>query len=161
MAVENWNPQRTPPTPIAFPPHLYIPEGVPSIDIRRVCVVEPATTDALMLEFTAPPGGVTRFISYGIFNDGLYENDFEFKCRVNGSNVLPYHGNPMRGFKISIGLGPDLSNSNLIGMQVAMAPGQVIQWLVSSAATVDTIMGVRLVGYIDVAGGAFAAKFGG
>jgi hypothetical protein len=148
------------PTPVSFPPHLFIPQGAASIDIRRCCTVTPGTTRETIMEFTAPPGGVTQFISYAIFNDGLLENNYEFRCLVNGTNVLAYHGDPSNNYRISLGLGPDLSNVNLIPMQLAVQPGQTVVWTVTNSSAVDTVMGVRMVGYINTVSGLYSAPVG-
>jgi hypothetical protein len=157
----NFNPlQPSAPIPVSFPPHLFIPQGAASIDIRRCCTVTPGTTRETIMEFTAPPGGVTQFISYAIFNDGLLENNYEFRCLVNGTNVLAYHGDPSNNYRISLGLGPDLSNVNLIPMQLAVQPGQTVIWTVTNSSEVDTVMGVRMVGYINTVSGLYSAPVG-
>jgi hypothetical protein len=157
----NFNPlQPKAPVPVTFPPHLFIPQGAASIDIRRCCTVTPGTTRETLMSFEAPPGGVTQFISYAIFNDGLLENNYEFRCLVNGTNVLAYHGNPSNNYRISLGLGPDLSNVNLIPMQLAVQPGQTVIWTVTNSSEVDTVMGVRMVGYINTVSGLYSAPVG-
>lgn len=157
----NFNPlQPKAPVPVSFPPHLFIPQGAASIDIRRCCTVTPGSIRETMMSFTAPQGGVTQFISYAIFNDGLLEENYEFKCLVDGSNVLAYHGDPMKNYKIALGLGPDLSNVNLIPMQLAIQPGQTVIWTVTNKSAVDTVMGVRMVGYINTVSGLYSAPVG-
>ena len=157
----NFNPlQPKPPVPVSFPPHLFIPQGAASIDIRRCCTVTPGSVRETMMSFTAPQGGVTQFISYAIFNDGLLEENYEFRCLVDGSNALAYHGDPMKNYKIALGLGPDLSNVNLIPMQLAIQPGQTVVWTVTNNSAVDTVMGVRMVGYINTVSGLFSAPVG-
>jgi hypothetical protein len=157
----NFNPlQPKPPVPVTFPPHLFIPQGAASIDIRRCCTVTPGSVREIMMSFTAPQGGLTQFISYAIFNDGLLEENYEFKCLVDGSNALAYHGDPMKNYKIALGLGPDLSNVNLIPIQLAIQPGQTVTWTVTNNSAVDTVMGVRMVGYINTVGGLYSAPVG-
>lgn len=157
----NFNPlQPKPPVAVSFPPHLFIPQGAASIDIRRCCTVTPGSVRETMMSFTAPQGGVTQFISYAIFNDGLLEENYEFRCLVDGSNALAYHGDPMKNYKIALGLGPDLSNVNLIPMQLAIQPGQTVVWTVTNNAAVDTVMGVRMVGYINTVSGLYSAPVG-
>jgi len=157
----NFNPlQSSAPIPVSFPSHLFIPQGAASIDIRRCCTVTPGTARETIMSFTAPPGGVTQFISYAIFNDGLLENNYEFRCLVNGTNVLAYHGDPSNNFRISLGLGPDLSNVNLIPMQLSVQPGQTVIWTVTNSSEVDTVMGVRMVGYINTVSGLYSAPVG-
>lgn len=135
--------------PIDLPRHLYIPEGAQSLDFRKVMNIIPATVDYELFSFTAPPGAATRFISYGIFNDGDAGANYNFRPLVSGSRVFPYHGDPSDNFRIYLGLGPDLSNSALIPCQLMLQPGQTIRWLVTNTSAVDTSMGVRMVGYLD------------
>jgi len=152
--------QPSAPVPVSFPQHLFIPQGAASIDIRRCCTITAGTVRETLMSFTAPQGGVTQFISYAIFNDGLLEENYEFKCLVNGDNVLAYHGDPSKNYRISLGLGPDLSNVNLIPIQLAVQPGQTVYWTVTNTSAVDTIMGVRMVGYINTVGGLYSAPVG-
>lgn len=152
--------QPKPAVAVTFPPHLYIPQGAASIDIRRCCTVTPGSVREIFMSFTAPQGGLTQFISYAIFNDGLLEENYEFKCLVDGSNSLAYHGDPMKNFKIALGLGPDLSNVNLIPIQLAIQPGQTVAWTVTNKSAVNTVMGVRMVGYINTVSGLFSAPVG-
>ncbi|MEO5348879.1 MAG: hypothetical protein H7836_04460 [Magnetococcus sp. YQC-3] len=140
---------RVPPTKVSFPPHLYIPEGAESIDLRKVVSVPIATVDAELFSFTAPPGAVVRFIKYGVFNDGLLASDYQFKPLLAGSRVFRYHGDPTDNYRIALGLGPDLSESSMIPCQIVLQPNQTFQWLVTNNSAVATAMGVRMVGYLD------------
>ena len=137
------------PNPIDFPRHLFIPEGANSLDFRKAGVVSSGTVKEQLLSFTAPEGATTRFLQYGIYNDGLLENNIEFTPLVNGNRVLPYHGDPDFNFRLSLGLSADLSYASLIPCQINLTPGQVFQWLVSNTSAVDVVMGVRMVGYFD------------
>lgn len=148
-------------TPVEFPPHLFIPEGAQSLDFRRVINLPSPNTNYELFSFTAPPGAVTRFISYGIFNDGNAAADYNFLPLVDGSRIFPYHGDPSDNFKIYLGLGPDLSNTSLIPCQLYLQPGQRLQWLVTNTSGVDTSMGVRMVGYFDTAQQRVTGRFGG
>jgi hypothetical protein len=150
-----------PATNVNFPRHLFIPEGAQSLDFRRVVNLPSPNTDYELFRFVAPPGAVTRFISYGVFNDGSNGADFNFKPLVDGSRIFPYHGDPSDNFKIYLGLGPDLSNTSLIPCQLYLQPGQVLQWLVTNTCGVDTSMGVRMVGYFDTAQQRVTGRFGG
>jgi len=134
---------------VNFPPHLYIPEGAEGIDGRRVENVPTGTVKHEIFRFTAPLGCITRFISYGIFNDGLKAADYEFLPLVNNSRVLPYHGDPMNNFKLDLSLSTNLDGAALIPCQIALLPNQTIQWLITNTSGVDTSMGVRMVGYYD------------
>lgn len=150
-----------PATNVNFPRHLYIPEGAQSLDFRRVVNLPSPNTDYELFRFVAPPGAVTRFISYGVFNDGNAAADYNFKPLVDGSRIFPYHGDPSDNFKIYLGLGPDLSNTSLIPCQLYLQPGQVLQWLVTNTSGVDTSMGVRMVGYFDTSQQRVTGRFGG
>jgi hypothetical protein len=148
-------------TPVEFPPHLYIPDGAQSLDFRRVANIPTATVNYELFRFVAPPGAVTRFISYGVFNDGNAASDYNFLPLVDGSRIFPYHGDPADSFKIYLGLGPDLSNTSLIPCQLYLQPGQTLQWLVTNTSGVDTSMGVRMTGYFDTAQRRVTGRFGG
>lgn len=148
-------------TNVNFPKHLFIPEGAQSLDFRRVVNLPSPTTDYELFRFVAPPGAVTRFISYGVFNDGDNSANYNFKPLVDGSRIFPYHGDPSDNFKIYLGLGPDLSNTSLIPCQLYLQPGQILQWLVTNTSGVDTSMGVRMVGYFDTSQRRVTGRFGG
>lgn len=151
-------------TLVELPRHLFIPAQAVSIDIRRVCNVSPGSliTDPanVLIRYTAPPGAITRFISYGVFCDGELSADFAFEPKVDGSRVFPYHGDPSQDYRINLGLGPDLSNSSLIQCNLALTPGQTLTWSVENLSTVKTVMGVRMVGYFDSSSQSVAPRFG-
>jgi hypothetical protein len=147
-------------TRVELPSHLYIPEDGVSLDFRKNCVITPGTTREVLMEFTAPVGCVTRFIGYGVFTDALFSTDVEFVPLVDNSRVFPYHGDPGNNFKISLGLGPDLSNINLVQTNLSMQPGQIMKWLVSNLSSVETVMGVRMVGFYDMTNKTRATRFG-
>jgi len=148
------------PTDVAFPPHLFIPENAESIDIRKVMNIPLGTSDYEILSFTAPQGAVTRFIKYGVFNDGLLASDYRFLPVIDGSRIFRYHGDPTDNYRISLGLGPDLSETAMIGCQLMLYPGQTVRWLVTNASAVDTAMGVRMVGYLDTSQRLVPTRFG-
>lgn len=156
---------------IELPRHLYPPQGAKGIDIRRTCIVPAATsTRELLMRFVCPQGSIAHFMAYGIYSDGLFLNDIEFIPLVNGSRVYPYHGTPIdiagtngaqQYFKMALGLAPNLSNANLINGELVLQPGQVIEWYCTNLAAVETVMGVRMVGYFDASLGISSTKFGG
>lgn len=154
---------------VQFPEHLFPPEGAKQIDIRAVCSIEAGSSGYSLLKFTCPQGAVAKFTHYAIFNDGLLLNDYEFLPLVNGSRVFPYHGTPVdipgttqQKFLISLGLAPNLSNANLINGNLSLSPGQTIEWIVKNLSAVETVMGVRMVGYFDPKGGVSSySGFGG
>ena len=149
-------------TPVSLPKHLFTPEEGQSIDIRNLADIPagPGSTYN-MLTFTAPPGGITRFTSYAIFNDALDFTLVDFLPTINGSRILPFHGNPQANYKIALGLAPDLSNNSLIECQLALEPGQVLNWLVTNNALVVVTMGVRMKGYLDATQRRVMGRYGG
>lgn len=149
-------------TAVRLPPHLFIPEGAESLDLRRAADIA-ANTSApfLFLEFECPLGATCHFISYAIFSDGNLANTQEFIPRVDERRVFPYQGDPQNNFKINLGLAPDLSNNSLIQCQLTINPGEKLQWYVVNNNAVDIAMGVRMVGYIDRAMTRIQGRTGG
>lgn len=147
-------------TPVEFPPHLFIPEGAESIDMRRVIDCDPATTNQLLIDFTAPQGAVTKFIGYAVYNDGLLFQNYEFLPEIDSMRILRYHGNPAFNFKIGLGLAPDLSNISIIPCQISMMPNQRLTWKITNTSAVVTKMGVRMIGYFDTQQKTTTTKFG-
>jgi hypothetical protein len=148
------------PQAISLPPHLYIPEDAQSIDIRNLASVSAATTTNL-LEFTAPKGGFTYFISYGVFFDALLFDLVNLVPTVNGARVFPFHGNPQQNYKIGLGTGADLSNSNLIPCQLQLQPGDKLVWQFTNDDVVDVAAGVRMSGYFSQSTIRKTGRFGG
>lgn len=151
-------------TPISLPKHLYIPERAQSLDIRRARVMDPMTSIDL-ITFRPVDLGITGstviFTAYGVFNDGLVEDDYSFLPTVNGQRIFPYHGNPMKNFLISLGLAPDLSNVSMIECQLSLNPTDTLNWRVTNNSAVATAMGVRMKGYIDLTQARVERRFGG
>jgi hypothetical protein len=145
----------------SLPRHLFIPDQVTGIDLRKVGTVTAGSVNVSLFSFTAPRGAVTRFISYGVFSDAALCADTEFLPTVDGSRIFPFHGDPSDNFKICLGLAPDLSNNSLILCQLQLEPGQVLEWFLTNTGAVDTVMGVRMVGYFDVSQIRTAPRFGG
>jgi hypothetical protein len=146
--------------PVEFPRHLYTPEGAQTIDIRKVCLVAAGDTDEI-LRFKAPQGSITRFTHYGIFNDGALEDDFQFLPLVDGRRAFPYHGDPAEDFRISLGLGPDLTNNSMIEATLALSPTQEIVWSAVNNSAVAVTMGVRMKGYLDFSQRMVQTRYGG
>lgn len=149
------------PTDVNFPPHLFIPQGAQSLDLRRVVAVSSPSTGILLFSYTSPPGAITRFIKYGIFNDGQNGANYEFLPLVDGARIFPFHGDPSQNYKIYLGLGPDLSEASMIPCQLSLQPGQKLEWYISNTSGVDTSMGVRMVGYFDTTQRRVQGRFGG
>lgn len=160
-SIQKRNAEAKHPTDVNFPNHLYIPNGAQSLDLRRVINTPTGTTGYNLFSFTSPAGAITRFIKYGIYNDGDNGANYDFLPLVNGSRIFPYHGDPSQNFKIYLGLGPDLSESSMIPCQLSLQPLQTITWLVSNTSGVDTSMGVRMVGYFDTTVQRTQGRFGG
>jgi hypothetical protein len=137
-------------TPVRLPPHLFIPEGAESLDLRVAADIAPTgSTPTLLMEFECPANATCHFISYAVFSDGASAANQEFIPNVDGRRVFPYQGDPQDNFKINLGLAPDLSNNSLIQCQLSIQPGDKLQWLVKNTNLVNLAMGVRMVGYID------------
>lgn len=149
------------PVKIEFPNHLYIPEGAQSLDFRKVVNLPAGSVDFELFSFTAPPGAVTRFLSYGVFNDGNDGADYEFKPLLDGRRIFGFHGDPALNFKIYLGLAPDLSEIAMIPCQLYIQPGQTVKWLLTNTSAVDTSMGVRMTGYFDSSQQRVTGRFGG
>lgn len=145
-----------------FPRHLFVPNMAESLDLRAVWNIPPATVDFEILRFVAPAGAATRFIKYGIFNDGLAAANYDFKPLVNGNRIMRYHGEPMANgsFHLALGLAPDLGEEAMIPYQITLNPGDILQWLVTNNSIVDTSMGVRMTGYFDTQAIRVTPKFG-
>jgi hypothetical protein len=149
------------PTDVNFPPHLYIPQGAQSLDLRRVVSISSPSSNVLLFSFTCPPGAITRFIKYGIFNDGQNGANYDFLPLVDKGRIFPYHGDPTQNYKIYLGVGPDLSESSMIPCQLSLQPGQTLEWYISNSSGVNTSMGVRMVGYFDTTQKRVQGRFGG
>lgn len=139
------------PREVALPDHLFVPPGCEVIDARVAAEVTAGTTNELFFSFTCPDAVRAHFIAYSVFSDGTDAANQLFVPRKDGKRVFPYHGDPNDGFKINLGLGPDLSNANLIQCQLSLNPGEKIEWFVTQTSGVDVAMGVRMFGYIDAA----------
>lgn len=139
------------PREIDLPSHLFIPRDAQSVDIRRAADVGPtgATTPTLLMSFKAPKGARVHFISYGVFSDGADASLQQFIPKVDKNRAFPYQGDPNDGFKINLGLAPDLSNSSLIACQLTLNPEETITWEVINTNAVAIAMAVRMVGYLD------------
>lgn len=136
------------PQAVTLPNNYFMPVDSQSIDIRNLANVPPGLTVTLM-SFRAPPGNIVRFISYSIFFDALMFDLVNMVPLVNGSRVFPYHGNPNRNYKMGLGLGPDMSNNNLIPCQLELQPRDLLEWVFTNNDTVDVAAGVRMSGYVD------------
>jgi hypothetical protein len=145
---------------VQLPRHLFVPEGAESVDIRRAFSVT-AGTSIDILRFVAPPGARTYFLGYAIFNDALTFANVDFIPTVNGSRILKYHGDPQSNFKIALASTVDLGNNALSPIQLALNPGEVLNWRAVNNETVDVVMAVRMVGYIDSTNTRTNLRFGG
>lgn len=154
--------------PVSFPRHLYTPEGCQSLDIRRVETIAPATLNQLILEVRCPESSIINFLGYCIFNDGEDADFYNFSPLVNEKRVFPYHGDPLtiagvykEPYRIYMGLAPDFGAEAVIPCQLALQPGDKIQWFVRNTSLVATDMGVRMIGYIDKTQTRINNRFGG
>lgn len=149
------------PVAVSLPPHLFIPADAQSIDLRNLANVPPASQNLLLMSFTAPKGGLTKFIGYGVFFDAIFFDLINIVPTVNGTRVFPFHGNPDRNYKIGLGTGADLSNVNLIPCQLDLQPGDVLEWRFTNNDVVDVAAGVRMSGYFDQSTTRKIGRFGG
>lgn len=150
----------TNPTAVSFPTHLYPPENVQTVDLRRLANVPPGAVVDL-IRFIAPQGGITRFINYAVFFDALLFNLIDLVPLVNNVRVFPFHGDPQSNFKIGLGTGSDLSNANLISCLLDLQPKDVLVWRFTNNDVVDVAAGVRMVGYYDQTTIRKQGRFGG
>lgn len=149
------------PTPVALPPHLFIPDNAQSLDIRRLATIATGTINEEFMRFQAPTGAKVQFIGYSVFSDGTLAAPQEFIPRVNGKRVFPYHGDPNNAFRINLGLGPDMSNANVIQCNLVLNPSDILTWAVTNTSGVNIAMGVRMVGYIDTTQTRVNSRVGG
>lgn len=150
------------PTSVSFPRHLYPPQGVQTIDIRIVQLLNPGEIVDL-ITFRPLDKGITSAVyitQYAVFNNGLLESQYSFLPTIQpGSGgrrqrIYPYHGNPNNtlspgNFLISLGVAPDLSDYSLLNGYLVMNPPDTLRWQASNMSAVPTAMGVRVVGYVD------------
>lgn len=148
------------PIAVSLPPHLFIPDDAQSIDIRNLANVSPGTTVTLMT-FHGRKGGLVKFISYGVFFDALMFDLINLVPKVNGVRVFPFHGNPDRNFKIGLGTGADLSNTNMISCQLDLQPQDLLTWEFTNNDVVDVAAGVRMSGYFSQGIIRNVGRFGG
>jgi len=144
-----------------LPQHLYIPSTSQSLDIRRAARFTANSTNPNFMTFTSPKGAHTVILGYAVYSDGDLATNQQFIPKVNSRRVFRYHGDPNDGFKINLGLGPDLSNNNIIQSYLVMNPGETFTWDIINGAAVEVAMGVRLIGYIDSGMKRTQAKSGG
>jgi hypothetical protein len=146
------------PRSVSLPPHLFIPGDAQSIDISALANIPPTETHTL-LSFRGLKGGITKFIGYAIFNDALMLSLINLVPLVNGSRVLPLHGNPILKFKLGLGLAADMST--LIPVQLDLQPNDLLEWKFTNNDVVDVAAGVRMNGYFSQDTIRKTGRFGG
>jgi hypothetical protein len=156
------------PTDVAFPRHLFPPEGVQTIDIRIVRAMNPGEQfDLITFQPQARQILSAVYIThYAIFNNGLIEDQYSFLPTLNNKRIYPYHGNPNNTlqpgtFLISLGLAPDLADYSLIPGYLVMNPQDTLKWTATNNSAVVTAMGVRVTGYVDTRTIRTTQQFGG
>lgn len=149
-------------------PFINIPQAGQSIDIRRVVEASVGTTNELLINFTPPPGMEAIITAYGIYSDAQFAAQTEFIPLLNGVRVFPYHGTPVDinnpqilPYRISLGLGPDLSNQSMIECNLRIQETQNFQWFITNASSVVQVLGVRFKGYLRSISKAQNYKIGG
>jgi hypothetical protein len=149
-------------------PFINIPQTGQSLDIRRVVEASTGTTDTLLMKFIPPVGTEAIITAYGVYSDAQFATDTEFMPLLNGVRVFPYHGTPrdinnphILPYKISLGLGPDLSNESMIECNLRIQEGQVFEWYITNSSSVAQVLGVRFKGYLRSISKAQNYKIGG
>lgn len=149
-------------------PFINIPQSGQSLDIRRVVEASPATVNDLLINFMPPPGMEAIITAYGVYSDAQFASQTEFVPLLNNTRVFPYHGTPrdinnpqVLPYKISLGLGPDLSNESMIECNLRIQENQRFEWYISNTSDVAQVLGVRFKGYLRSIGKAQNYKIGG
>lgn len=149
-------------------PFINIPSSGQSLDIRRVVEASAGTTNALLINFQPPKGMEAIVTAYGIYSDAALAVETEFVPLLNGTRVFPYHGTPTDinnpnkiPYRISLGLGPDLSNESMIECNLRILETQTFQWYITNSSLLSQVMGVRFKGYLRSIGKAQNYKIGG
>ena len=149
-------------------PFINIPASGQSLDIRRVVDASAGTTSAMLINFQPPRGMEAIITAYGIYTDAALAVDTEFVPLLNGTRVFPYHGTPTDinnpnkiPYRISLGLGPDLSNESMIECNLRIQDTQTFQWFITNSSALSQVMGVRFKGFLRSIGKAQNYKIGG
>jgi len=149
-------------------PFQNIPKNGESFDIRRLSDTLSGTTDELFLNFAPPKGFEAIITGYGIFSDAQFATQTEFIPRVNGSRVFPYHGTPTDltnprklPYRISLGLGPDLTDESLIECSLRVKETDTFTWNLTNSSILTQAMGVRFKGYLRTVNEMHDYKIGG
>ena len=126
------------------------------------------TTSAMLINFQPPRGMEAIITAYGIYTDAALAVDTEFVPLLNGTRVFPYHGTPTDinnpnkiPYRISLGLGPDLSNESMIECNLRIQDTQTFQWFITNSSALSQVMGVRFKGFLRSIGKAQNYKIGG
>jgi hypothetical protein len=149
-------------------PFENIPQNGESVDIRRVSDTLAGTNDELFLSFRPPRGFEAIITGYGIFSDAQFAAQAEFIPRLNGSRIFPYHGTPTNmanplilPYRISLGLGPDLTDVALIECSLRVKETDIFTWNLTNSSIVTQTMGVRFKGYLRTVNEMRDYKIGG
>jgi hypothetical protein len=126
------------------------------------------TTSAMLINFQPPKGMEAIITAYGVYSDAALAIDTEFVPLLNGTRVFPYHGTPTDinnpnkiPYRISLGLGPDLSNESMIECNLRILENQTLQWFITNSSALSQVMGVRFKGFLRSIGKAQNYKIGG
>lgn len=147
------------PVPTLLPRHLYAPEGARTINLQRVISVAPGANVPLF-DFECFKDTSLVIFQYGLFTDAPPLSGLQWYPTVDGSRVLEYHGDPANGFTMSEPTGTSLSSTDLVPCQILMEPGQKLAWSVQNGSNAAALMGVRMVGYLDMSQRLMSSKFG-
>lgn len=143
------------------------PLGCQGFDIRRLSDVAPGTEDVVFLDFKAPKGFEAVVTHYAIFCDGQLASQMEFIPRMKGIRMFPYHGTPNETtpyktpFRISLGIGTDLSDNCLIEAPLIIPTEYNLTWSITNHNANTQSMGVRMKGYLRDVTTQTKGRFGG
>lgn len=149
-------------------PFINIPASGQSLDIRRVVDASAGTTSAMLINFQPPRGMEAIITAYGVYTDAELAIHTEFVPLLNGTRVFPYHGTPTDinnpnkiPYRLSLGLGPDLSNESMVECNLRILDTQTFQWYITNSSLLSQVMGVRFKGFLRSIGKAQNYKIGG
>lgn len=146
------------PIAVTLPPHLFYPVDAETLDLALVANLNPGETVTL-IDFTCPVGKTAYLLSYALFNNGLLAANYAFVPTLNGQRLFPYQGDGNQN--LYLGLSADLGNNALRAGYAVMQPGQTLIWTATNNSTVETTMGVRVVGYLTQGQARAIARVGG
>lgn len=147
------------PVPVAPPRHLEAPEGARTLDLRRYLSVPAGADHVDLMAYQCLPGAMTVIYYYSLIFPALLtlpNPDVEWFPTIDEQRVLQYHGSPgiaatpNPATNLNSPTGWDFSSIGLVRCQILMQPNQIFRWKVSNNTAGALVMGVRMVGYVDL-----------